>query len=113
MWLPGMLMSRSRQTKRRIRDCKDLRVGTCEPNLRAGTRAPVLGRRQTERTIRDYKDLIKGSGKPNVRTGASASMDRVRALGSQWPDKGPVGARGQRRGKGRRRSRERSEGAKM
>ena len=106
-------MSRRRQTERRIRDCKDLRGGTWEPNLRAGARAPAPGRRQTERRIRDCKDLRKGTWEPNVRTGSRPTGDRVRALGSRWPDKGPVGARGQSRGKGRGRLRKRSEGAKM
>ena len=106
-------MSRRRHTERRIRDCKDLRGGTWEPNLRAGARAPAPGRRQTERRIRDCRDLRKCAWESNVRTGARAPGDRVRALESQWPRKGPVGARGQSRGKGRGRLRERSEGAKM
>ena len=106
-------MSRRRQTERRIRDCKDLRGGIWEPNLRAGARAPAPGRRQTQRRIRDCKDLRKGAREPNVSTGSRAPGDRMRALGSQWPDKEPVGARGQSRGKGRGRLRKRSEGAKM
>ena len=75
-------MSRRRQTERRIRDSKDLRGGTCEPNLRAGARAPAPGRRQTESRMRDRKDLRKGAWEPNVRTGSRAPGDRVRALGS-------------------------------
>ena len=106
-------MSRRRQTESRIRDCKDLRGGTREPNLRAGARAPASGRRHTEMRIRDCKDLRKGAWEPHVSTGSRAPGDQVRALGSQWPDKGPVGARWQRRAEGRGRLRKRSERAKM
>ena len=106
-------MSRRRQTERRMRDCENLRGGTWEPNLRAGIRAPALGRTQTESRIRDCKDLRRAAWKPNVRTEASATGDRVISLGSQCANTGPVGARGQRRGKRRGRVRKRSEGAKM
>ena len=105
------MRSGRRQTERNIRDPKDLRKGAWEPDVRAGARTP--GRRQTERRMTDSKDLRKGAWAPNVRAGARVPGDRVRALGSQWQDEGPVGAREQRRGKGRVRLRERSEGAKV
>ena len=63
-------MSRRRQTARRIRDCKDLKVGTWEPNLRAGTRVPATGRRHREASIRDCKHLRKVTCEPNVSIGA-------------------------------------------
>ena len=103
--------SERRETERMIRDGEDRRKGAREPDVRARARVP--GRSQTGRRISDRKDLRKGASEPDVRVGARAPGDRVRALGSQWQDKRPVGARRQRRGKGRVRLGERSEGAKV
>ena len=92
------IRSGRRQTESRIRDLRNLREGASKPNVRAGARAP--GTRQTETRMRDSKDLRKGACVPKVRAGARARGDWVRALGSQWQVKGPVGAREQAEVKG-------------
>ena len=94
-----------------MRDPKDLRNGTCEMDRGVGDRAPR--RRQTGRRRRHRKDLRTGGWAPNVRVGARAAGDQVRSPECLWQDMGPVGAREQRRGKGRLELWERSEGTKV